>query len=88
MVSALRQFRKILFPEFAGTTPVLGSALFLVAAEFNATDLAGDGLGQLCEFQAADALEGGETALQMLEDRKRRGAGAISAAPASWRPTG
>ena len=40
-------------------------------AQFDAADLAGDGLGQVGEFEAADALVRRETGVQVLEDRQR-----------------
>ncbi len=45
--------------------------LFLVAAQLDSADLAGDGLGQVCKLDAANALEGGQAAAQMAEDRER-----------------
>jgi len=59
---------------------VPGRALFLVAAEFDPADLAGDGLGQLGEFEASDSLERRQPAAQVLEEAEAYRANAVNSA--------
>src|SRR6185369_8494982 len=56
----LLQLRKILLPILAGT-PFVGSVAHLFGAtQLDAADLAGDRFREVGEFEAADALVGGE----------------------------
>src|ERR1700731_3549072 len=67
--SRLAELGEILFPVLAGRTAACGAAGGFGSAQFDAADLARDGLWQLGEFEATDPLIG----CQMLADVAENG---------------
>src|SRR5208337_141616 len=63
----------------AGTAAGLLARLLLDAAQLHAANLAGDGLGQIGELEAADALVGAEASADEFEDVARQFLGGLDA---------
>src|SRR5580704_18853042 len=67
----LAELGEILFPVLAGRTAACGAAGGFGSAQFDAADLARDGLRQLGEFEAADTFVGCQMLADMAKDGNR-----------------
>src|ERR1700680_471112 len=72
--SGVTKLGEVLLAEFGGFAGAGGGADLLFAAQLDAADLAGNGFGEVAEFQPAHALERGEAVADVPEDRQRGGA--------------
>ena len=62
------QIRKILFPIFVRVTSGSICSLMLILAQFDASNFARDGLGQIGKLNSSDALEGSKIVSAVFEN--------------------